>query len=170
MQWVDELHPFYCDSVLYRKIQNYCNVLRVKSEIPITWTEIGPTNAISGLLVICLLGILKMYVSVTLDIFLFKVVFLLKLFVCSWYQETFFRKVKNVSWWHLSWFCFIAGHECERKKGLEGSTQRALQEARQQKMLDAGLVKDSEKKRYPKVCTFLLSCSVSNPTYARNDE
>jgi len=49
---------------------------------------------------------------------------------------------------------------------LEGSTQRALQEARQQKMLDAGLVKDSEKKRYPKVCTFLLSCSVSNPTYA----
>lgn len=67
-------------------------------------------------------------------------------------------------------FCFIAGHECERKKGLEGFTQKALQEARQQKMLDAGPVQDSEKRRYPKVCTFLFSCSVSNVTYARYDE
>ncbi|XP_421865.5 sperm-associated antigen 16 protein isoform X1 [Gallus gallus] len=55
-----------------------------------------------------------------------------------------------------------AGHECERKKGLEGSTQRALQEARQQKMLDAGLVKDSEKKRYPKDSEFPVDSQVNS--------
>ncbi|NXJ04542.1 SPG16 protein, partial [Odontophorus gujanensis] len=42
-----------------------------------------------------------------------------------------------------------ASHGCESKKGLEGPTQKALREARQQKMLDAGLVNDS-RKRYPK--------------------
>ncbi|XP_047914262.2 sperm-associated antigen 16 protein isoform X2 [Anser cygnoides] len=54
-----------------------------------------------------------------------------------------------------------ACHECERKKGLEGPTQKALQEARQQKMIDAerssyGPVKDSAKigKRYPKDSEF----------------
>uniref|UniRef100_A0A8C3JHN0 Sperm-associated antigen 16 protein n=1 Tax=Calidris pygmaea TaxID=425635 RepID=A0A8C3JHN0_9CHAR len=51
-----------------------------------------------------------------------------------------------------------AGHECQRKKGLEGPTQKALQAARQQKLLDAESssydpVKDTKKigKRYPKM-------------------
>ncbi|XP_031410136.1 sperm-associated antigen 16 protein [Meleagris gallopavo] len=55
-----------------------------------------------------------------------------------------------------------AGHECERKKGLEGSTQKALQEARQQKMLDADPVKDSEKKRYPKDSEFPADTQVDS--------
>ncbi|XP_068803980.1 sperm-associated antigen 16 protein isoform X1 [Struthio camelus] len=55
-----------------------------------------------------------------------------------------------------------AGQECERKKGLEGPTQKALQEARQQKIFDAvsssyDPVKDPLKKtgkRYPKDSEF----------------
>ncbi|KAM6078510.1 sperm-associated antigen 16 protein isoform 4-T4 [Theristicus caerulescens] len=44
-----------------------------------------------------------------------------------------------------------AGHECQRKKGLKRPTEKALQEARQQKILDAESssydpVKDAEKK------------------------
>ncbi|XP_010123331.1 PREDICTED: sperm-associated antigen 16 protein, partial [Chlamydotis macqueenii] len=50
------------------------------------------------------------------------------------------------------------GHECQRNKRLEGPTQKALQKARQQKILDGESssndpVKDAEKKlgkRYPK--------------------
>ncbi|KAK4817236.1 hypothetical protein QYF61_005258 [Mycteria americana] len=56
----------------------------------------------------------------------------------------------------------VIGHECQRKKGLEGPTQKALQEARQQKTVDAESsssdpVKDAEKttgKRYPKAGPF----------------
>ncbi|XP_015723438.1 sperm-associated antigen 16 protein isoform X1 [Coturnix japonica] len=55
-----------------------------------------------------------------------------------------------------------AGRECERKKGLQGSTQKALQEARQQKMLDAGPAKDSEKKRYPKDSEFPVDSQVNS--------
>ncbi|XP_035187661.1 sperm-associated antigen 16 protein isoform X3 [Oxyura jamaicensis] len=69
-----------------------------------------------------------------------------------------------------------AGHECARKKGLEGPTQKALQEARQQKMLDAerssyGPVKDSEKigKRYPKDSEFPADTH-ANPFLARAKE
>ncbi|XP_067154599.1 sperm-associated antigen 16 protein isoform X1 [Apteryx mantelli] len=55
-----------------------------------------------------------------------------------------------------------AGHECERKKGLEGPTQKALKEARQQKIRDAESssydpVKDPMKKtskRYSKDSEF----------------
>ncbi|KAM6200699.1 sperm-associated antigen 16 protein [Sarcoramphus papa] len=62
-----------------------------------------------------------------------------------------------------------AGHECQRKKGLEGPTQKALQEARQQKILDAGSasydqVKDAEKKigkRYPKDSEFPVDIQVN---------
>ncbi|XP_035187660.1 sperm-associated antigen 16 protein isoform X2 [Oxyura jamaicensis] len=68
------------------------------------------------------------------------------------------------------------GHECARKKGLEGPTQKALQEARQQKMLDAerssyGPVKDSEKigKRYPKDSEFPADTH-ANPFLARAKE
>ncbi|NXO53376.1 SPG16 protein, partial [Aramus guarauna] len=61
-----------------------------------------------------------------------------------------------------------AGQECQRKKGLEGPTQKALREARQQKVLDAesssyDLVKDAEKigKRYPKDSEFPVNTSVN---------
>ncbi|XP_071667381.1 sperm-associated antigen 16 protein [Patagioenas fasciata] len=50
-----------------------------------------------------------------------------------------------------------AGHEYRRKKGLEGPTQKALREARQQKILDAersscdpGKNREKRGKRYPK--------------------
>lgn len=73
------------------------------------------------------------------------------------------------------WFYFIAGHEYRRKKGLEGPTQKALREARQQKILDAESSscdpgKNTEKrgKRYPKVCSILSSFSISHPKYALN--
>ncbi|OXB77459.1 UNVERIFIED_CONTAM: hypothetical protein H355_005168 [Colinus virginianus] len=54
-----------------------------------------------------------------------------------------------------------ASHGCESKKGLEGPTQKALREARQQKMPDAGPVNDS-KKRYPKFKCQNLNNSLSN--------
>ncbi|XP_021253518.1 sperm-associated antigen 16 protein isoform X6 [Numida meleagris] len=58
-----------------------------------------------------------------------------------------------------------AGREWERKKGLEDPAQKALQEARQQKMLDVGPVNDSEKKRYPKDSEFPVDTQV-NPSLA----
>ncbi|XP_075009837.1 sperm-associated antigen 16 protein [Calonectris borealis] len=69
------------------------------------------------------------------------------------------------------------GHECQRKKGLEGPTQKALQEARQQKILDAESssydpVKDVEKKigkRYPKDSEFPVDTQV-NPYLVRAKE
>ncbi|KAM9287324.1 sperm-associated antigen 16 protein [Morus bassanus] len=70
-----------------------------------------------------------------------------------------------------------AGHECQRKKRLEGPTQKALQEARQQKILDAESssydpVKDAEKKigkRYPKDSEFPADTQV-NPHLVRAKE
>ncbi|NXN47937.1 SPG16 protein, partial [Rhinoptilus africanus] len=61
-----------------------------------------------------------------------------------------------------------AGHECQRRKGLEGPTQKALQAARQQKILDAESssydpVEDAKKigKRSPKVCKFPVDTQVN---------
>ncbi|KAM9629435.1 sperm-associated antigen 16 protein isoform 3-T3 [Morphnus guianensis] len=62
-----------------------------------------------------------------------------------------------------------AGHDCRRKKGLEGPTQKALQEVKQQKILDAESssydpVKDAEKeigKRYPKDSEFPVDTQVN---------
>ncbi|KAM6421646.1 LOW QUALITY PROTEIN: sperm-associated antigen 16 protein [Rhynochetos jubatus] len=61
-----------------------------------------------------------------------------------------------------------AGHVCQKKKGLEGPTQKALQEARQQKILDAESsscdpVKDAEKigKRDPKDSVFSVDLQVN---------
>lgn len=69
------------------------------------------------------------------------------------------------------------GHECQKKKGLEGLTQKALQEARQQKILDAESssydpVKDVEKKigkRDPKDSEFPVDTQV-NPYLVRAKE
>lgn len=77
---------------------------------------------------------------------------------------------------YIFWFYFVAGHEYRRKKGLEGPTQKALREARQQIILDAESSscdprENAEKKRgkrYPKVCSILSSCSISHPKYALN--
>ncbi|KAM9284218.1 LOW QUALITY PROTEIN: sperm-associated antigen 16 protein [Cariama cristata] len=69
-----------------------------------------------------------------------------------------------------------AGHKCQRKKGLEGPTQKALQEARRQKILHAencsyDPVKDAEKigKRCPKDSEFPVDTQV-NPYLVRTKE
>ncbi|XP_042639765.1 sperm-associated antigen 16 protein isoform X2 [Tyto alba] len=68
------------------------------------------------------------------------------------------------------------GHEIKRKKRLEGPTQKALQEARQQKFLDAGSssynpTKDAKKisKTYPKDSEFPVDTQVI-PYLVRGEE